>query len=127
MKRFAIMMSLLAVCVFASNSSAAVDTTAISTNVDTIVAMIDAGKDANGIQSKDYEPYAFVMEDGGKMLVHPSLNGINYSEKDELLPVYNALKTASADGTWVEYEWQGKIKHAYIKKTQNNLIVGSGY
>ena len=66
MKRFAIMMSLLAVCVFASNSSAAVDTTAISTNVETIVAMIDAGKDANGIQSKDYEPYAFVMEDGGK-------------------------------------------------------------
>lgn len=127
MKRFAIMMSLLAVFTFATNSSAAVDKTAISTNVDTIVAMIDAGKDVNGIQSKDYEPYAFIMEDGGKMLVHPSLTGVNYQEKEELAPIYNALKTANADGVWVQYEWLGKMKNAYVKKTQNNLIVGSGY
>ena len=127
MKRLALMMSMFVVLAFTTSASAAVDKAAIATNVDTIVAMIDAGKDAKEFKSADYEPYAFIMKDNGLMLVHPSLIGVNYAEKENLTPIYNALKTASTDGAWIEYEWKGKTKHSYIKKTKSNLIVGSGY
>jgi hypothetical protein len=34
---------------------------------------------------------------------------------------------ATPEGTWVKYEWKGKEKNTYVKKTKGNLIVGSGY
>lgn len=127
MKRQAILMSLLAVFLFTTGAFAAVDKEAISANVDAIVTMIDSGTDANTIKADDVQPYAFIMEDNGKMLVHPSLIGTDYSQEEKLIPIYNALKMASVEGNWVQYEWKGKTKNAYVKKTKNNLIVGSGY
>ena len=125
MKRFAMFLTVLVALTLSTNAWSAVDKTAITKNVDSIVEMIDSGKDATTIQANDFEPYAFIMEESGTMLVHPSLSGVDYKEK--LTPIYEALSVASAEGTWVEYEWKGKLPRAYAKKTKNNLIVGSGY
>ncbi len=124
MKRISVVLSVLAV-LFVVTGAWAINKTNISTNVDTIVTQIESGKDVSVIKPDTYEPYAFVMESDGKMLVHPSLSGESLKEK--ALPIYTALKKAKSDGVWVEYEWEGKTKHTYVKKTKTNLIVGSGY
>lgn len=98
---------------------------AISKNVDTIVAGIESGKKVTEYAPDAFEPYAFIMEENGKMLVHPSLTGESLAEKAP--PVYQALLAATPEGIWVQYEWKGKTKHTYAKKTKDNLIVGSGY
>lgn len=124
MKRIAVVLSVFAV-IFVVTSAWAVDKDAISKNVDTIVAGIEGGKDATGFKSDAFEPYAFIMEESGKLLVHPTLAGESLKEKAP--PVYDALTKATPEGVWVEYEWKGKVKHTYAKKTKSNLIVGSGY
>jgi len=125
MKRFVFALSLLSVLCFATASLATVDEVAISDNVNAIVAGIDQGQDVMSFKADAYEPYAFIMEEDGKMLVHPTLSGESLKEKAP--PVYEALLKATPEGVWVEYEWQGKTKHTFARKTKNNLIVGSGY
>ena len=65
------------------------------------------------------------MEAGGNLIVHPTLAG--QSLKEKAAPVYDAVAKATPEGTWVDYEWQGKMKHSYVKTTKSGLIVGSGY
>lgn len=125
MKKLAVFVSLCSALFLVSIGYSAVDEAAISNNVDAIVAAIESGKDVSEFTADAYQPYAFIMEEGGKMLVHPSLAG--ESLKDKAPPVYQALMNATPAGLWVEYEWQGKMKHTYAKKTSSNLIVGSGY
>lgn len=124
MRRLAVVLCLLGVFCMPM-SALATDKAAISSNVDSIVAMIESGKDANAIKPDAFDPYAFIMEADGKMLVHPTLTGESLKEKAP--PVYTAVIQASPEGTWVEYEWKGKLKHTYVKTTKSNLIVGSGY
>ena len=124
MKRLALVLSLFAV-LFVVTGAWAADKAAISANVDTIVAGLDSGKDIMEFKADAYDPYAFVMEENGNMLVHPSLVG--KSLKEAAPPVYEALMAATPEGVWVKYEWKGKEKNTYAKKTQSNLIVGSGY
>ncbi len=124
MKRFTLMLSFFAVF-FAVLSAWAADRGAISNTVDTIVVEIENGKDLTGIKADAYEPYAFVMEQDGTLLVHPTLAGKNL--KEAAPPAYAALMQASPEGAWVKYEWKGKEKNTYAKRTTNNLIVGSGY
>jgi hypothetical protein len=62
------------------------------------------------------------MEADGLLIVHPTL-----AEKDlkvEGMPVYEAIMAATAQGEWVQYEWQGSKINTYIQRTDNNLIVG---
>jgi hypothetical protein len=124
MKRLALVLSLFAV-LFVVAGAWAVDKVAISNNVDTIVAGIESGKEITTFKVDAYAPYAFIMEENGTMLVHPTLVG--KSLKEAAPPVYDALMNASPEGTWVKYEWKGKEKNTYAKKTKSNLIVGSGY
>lgn len=124
MKRLALVLSLFAV-LFIVAGAWALDKSAISDNVDTIVAGIESGKDVTAFKVDAYDPYAFIMEENGNMLVHPTLVG--KSLKEAAPPVYEALMNASPEGTWVKYEWKGKEKNTYAKKTKSNLIVGSGY
>lgn len=51
------------------------------------------------------------MEEGGNLLVHPSLVGQSLKEKAE--PVYNECAKATAEGVWVDYVWKEKQKHTY--------------
>ena len=70
-------------------------------------------------------PYAFIMEAEGKLIVHPTLAGKDL--KVEGMPIYEAIKAATPQGEWVKYVWKEKEKNTYIKRTNSNLIVGSGY
>jgi signal transduction histidine kinase len=105
----------------------AADKDAIKKQVDEIVVSIDNGEKAQDFKdaAQNKPNYVFIMEENGEMLVHPSLTG--QSLKDKAEPVYNECAKATADGVWVDYTWQGKQKHTYVRKTNNGLIVGSGY
>lgn len=124
MKRLAVILSMLSI-LFVVSGALAVDKMAISKNVDDIVAAIDEGKDSTSFTADAYDPYVFILEEGGKLLVHPSLQGESLKEKAG--PVYEALVAADPNGGWIEYEWKGKMKNTYAKRTKDNLIVGSGY
>ena len=116
---------ILGLC-FATGALAA-DKDAIKKQVDEIVVSIDSGKKAQDFKdaAQNKPSYVFIMKEDGQMLVHPSLVG--QSLKDKALPVYNECSKATADGTWVKYEWKGKEKNTYVRKTKDGLIVGSGY
>lgn len=124
MKRSVFALPLIALFI-AVTCAYAVNKASITKNVDSIVEGLDSGKAVTSFKADAFEPYAFIMQEDGKMLVHPSLTGENLMEKAP--PVYQALMKANPEGVWVEYEWKGKIKHTYAKKTKSNLIVGSGY
>jgi hypothetical protein len=106
---------------------AAADKEAIKKQVDEIVVAMDGGKKADDFKdaAKKEPYYVFIMEDSGNMLVHPSLTG--KSLKTEAGPVYVELVKATPAGIWVDYVWQEKQKHTYVRKTKSGLIVGSGY
>ena len=116
---------ILGLCLVAGAFAA--DKDAIKKQVDEIVVSIDSGKKAQDFKdaAQNKPSYVFIMEENGEMLVHPSLVG--QSLKDKAEPVYNECSKATTDGTWVEYEWQGKQKNTYVRKTKDGLIVGSGY
>ncbi|HRZ77746.1 MAG TPA: hypothetical protein P5248_10290 [Bacteroidales bacterium] len=102
----------------------AADKAAIKNNVDAMVAAIDNGKVATSFAADAYTPYAFVMEPSGKLIVHPHLAGEYLQEK--AAPVYSALQQATTEGIWVSYFWKGAQKETYVRRTKNNLTVGSG-
>jgi hypothetical protein len=127
MKRVAIISLTLIIGLSLATGAFAADEAAIKKQVDDIVVAIDGGKMAtdfaSAAQNKPY--YVFIMEEGGMLLVHPSLTGQSLKEKAE--PVYNECAKATADGIWVGYVWKEKQKHTYVRKTSSGLIVGSGY
>ena len=98
----------------------------VKSQVDEIVVALNGGKkpeDFAAAAQKD--PYVFVMEPEGKLLVHPTLVGESLKEKAG--PVYDEVAKATPDGTYVRYEWAGAKKCTYSRKTKDGLIVGSGY
>jgi len=125
MKRISFILSVFLVVFFTSAAVFSADKAAIGKNVDDIVVAIDGGKAATDFKAGDYDPYIFIMEEAGKLIVHPSLAGESLKEK--AAPVYDALTKATPEGVWVDYEWQGKKKHTYARKTKSGLTVGSGY
>ena len=124
MKRVMVMLSMVAILLFAAQGFCA-DRDAIAKNVDAVVAAIDGGKDALSFAADAYTPYVFIMQADGKLLVHPKLAGQDLKEK--AMPIYQALQPATPVGAWVKYEWDGKEKNTYAKKTKSNLTVASGY
>ncbi len=125
MKKVSFTLLSLLIVLFLFTGVQAADKAAIKKNVDKIVTGINSGKKAGDFKAGDYTPYAFIMEEGGKLLVHPSLSGKSLKEKAP--PVYNALVKATRQGVWVDYTWKGKKKHSYVRKTKGGLIGGSGY
>jgi len=104
-----------------------IDKDAIKKQVDDIVVAIDGGKTAMDFEkAAKNKPYGvFIMEEGGKLLVHPKLVG--KSLKEEAEPVYNECIKATTDGLWVNYVWKMTKKRTYVRKTKSGLIVGSGF
>ncbi|RZB34178.1 MAG: hypothetical protein SRB2_03571 [Desulfobacteraceae bacterium Eth-SRB2] len=127
MKRVAIISLALIFGLCLATGAFAADKDAIKKQVDDIVVAIDGGKTAGDFSSaaQNKPSYVFIMEEGGNLLVHPSLVG--QSLKDKAEPVYNECAKATADGLWVGYVWKEKQKHTYVRKTKSGLIVGSGY
>lgn len=97
---------------------------AIKKNVDDMVAAIDGGREATSFAADAHTPYVFIMEPGGRLIVHPYLAGEYLQEK--AAPVFKALQRATAEGVWVTYFWKGAEKETYVRRTTNNLTVGSG-
>ncbi len=124
MKRLVVAVSLMAVVLFSVQAFAA-DKAAISSHVDEVVAAIDGGKEPASFAPDAYTPYAFIMAPDGTLLVHPSLAGQDLKEK--AMPIYEALQAATEEGVWLTYEYNGKEKNTYAKKTSGGLTVGSGY
>jgi hypothetical protein len=127
MKRITILTFVLIIGFCLTTSAFAADKAGIKKQVDKIVAAIDGGKTAGDFKSaaQNKPHYVFIMEENGMLLVHPSLAGQSLKEKAE--PVYKECVKATAKGVWVSYEWKGKKKHTYVRKTKSGLIVGSGY
>jgi hypothetical protein len=120
-------LAVFVVTCFTTFGFAAPDKDAIKKQVDEIVVAMDGGKKADDFKdaAKKEPNYVFIMQEDGMMLVHPSLVGKGI--KDTMAPVYAAVSKATPEGLWVDYEWQGKMKHSYVRKTKGALIVGSGY
>jgi len=98
----------------------------VKKQVDEIVVAIDGGKKAEDFaDAAKKDPYVFVMEGEGKLLVHPTLVGQSLKEKAG--PVYDEVAKGTLEGTYVKYEWGGAKKCTYSRKTKSGLIVGSGY
>ncbi len=111
---------------FTASAILAADEAAIAANVDGIVEGINGGKSPTDYKANDFDPYVFIMEEDGALLVHPTLQGQSLGE-EKYAPVYEALIQATPEGVWVDYEWGGGPKKSYVRKTESGLIVGSGY
>ena len=98
----------------------------VKKQVDEIVVALDGGKKAEDFAAAaQKDPYVFIMESAGKLLVHPTLVGQSLKEKAE--PVFKEVAKGTADGIFVRYEWAGAKKCTYSRKTKSGLIVGSGF
>lgn len=124
MKRLLVVLSVIA-SLFIGAPSHAFDRDGISKNVDEVVEAINGGKSAASFAPDAYVPYAFIMDEKGVLVVHPTLAGQDLKVK--AMPIYEALQKATPDGVWVSYEWKGKEKNTYARLTKNNLLVASGY
>jgi hypothetical protein len=114
----------MAACFMLATSGLAADKATVKKNVDDMVAAINSGNAATSYAADAYTPYAFIMEPSGKLIVHPNLVGEYLQEKAP--PVYTALQQATLEGVWVSYFWKGAEKETYVRRTKNNLTVGSG-
>lgn len=126
MKKFMLVCFVTVFGLFMASASLAADEAAIAANVNGIVEAINGGKAPTEFKAGDYDPYIYIMEESGMLLVHPTLQGQSLGE-EKFKPVYEAIIQATSEGVWVDYEWQGGLKKAYVRKTQGGLIVGSGY
>lgn len=126
MKRIVIVLLVLFCGLYLAGNALAGGKQAARKNVAEVVAAINGGKDAKTINANDYDPYVFILKEDGMLVVHPSLAG--KSLKEVAPPVYEAIATAVKKGEeTADYMWKDAMKHSYVQKTNNNLIVGSGY
>lgn len=102
----------------------AADKTQIKAQVDAVVTAINNGETANSFGADTYTPYVFIMDGSGKLVVHPHLTGEYLQEK--AAPIYSALQQATSNGLGVSYIWKGATKETYVRRTKDNLTVGSG-
>jgi hypothetical protein len=126
MKKFMMTCFVMVLGLFIASASMAADEAAIAANVNGVVEAIDGGKAPAEFKPDDFDPYIYIMEKGGMLLVHPSLQGQSLGE-EKYKPVYEAIIQATPEGVWVDYEWAGGPKKAYVRTTAGGLIVGSGY
>lgn len=127
MKKYALMMVVVVMGLTLAVGVFAADKAAIEKQVNDIVMAIDHGKKAadfkDAANNKPY--YVYIIKEDGSVLVHPSLVGKNL--KEAAMPAYEAVTMATPQGKWVKYVWNGAEKNAYVRKTNDGEIVGSGY
>jgi len=127
MKKYFLIMLVVIVGLALTGVVSAADKDAIKAQVDEIAVAIEGGKPVSDFaDAAKIEPhYVYIMEESGKLLVHPSLAGESLKEK--AAPVYDAVIQATLEGNWVKYQWNDAEKNAYVRKTKTGVIVGSGY
>ncbi|MBF0234604.1 MAG: hypothetical protein HQK65_16410 [Desulfamplus sp.] len=125
MKRVVLIGLVLILGVYLPSFSVAADRAAIEKGVSDVVAsgtFDDATCKANAPESL----YIFVMEEDGKLLVHPKKDAIKNLNAPKYQVIYDQVKKASPEGVWVQYQWDGKEKNTFVKKA-GDKIVGCGY
>ena len=127
MKKYLLIMLIVMVGLSLTGFVSAADKDAIKAKVDEIAVAIEGGKPASDFAdaAKLKPHYVYIMQEDGKLLVHPSLVGKNL--KEAAMPAFEAVSQATMEGSWVKYEWKGAEKNAYVRKTKTGVIVGSGY
>ena len=127
MKKYFLMLLVVIVGLSLTCVVSAADRDAIKAQVDEIAVAIEGGKPVSDFTdaAKNTPNYVFIIEENGNTLVHPSLVG--QSLKEVAPPAYDAVVKATLEGNWVTYQWDGKEKNAYVRKTKTGMIVGSGY
>jgi hypothetical protein len=127
MKKYLLIMLVVMVGLSLTGFVSAADKDAIKAKVDEIAVAIEGGKPASDFAdaAKLKPHYVYIMQEDGKLLVHPSLVGKNL--KEAAMPAFEAVSQATVEGGWVKYEWKGAEKNAYVRKTKTGVIVGSGY
>jgi hypothetical protein len=127
MKKCFLIMLVVIVGLSLTGVVSAADKDAIKAQVDEIAIAIEGGKPVSDFAdaAKRTPHYVFIMEESGNLLVHPTLPG--KSLKEAVAPAYDAVVQATLEGNWVKYQWDGKEKNAYVRKTKTGVIVGSGY
>ena len=127
MKKYFLIMLVVIVGLALTGVVSAADRDVIKAQVDEIAVAIEGGKPVSDFAdaAKRKPHYVYIMEESGKLLVHPSLAGKSLKEK--AAPVYDAVAQATLEGTWVKYQWNDAEKNAYVRKTKTGVIVGSGY
>ncbi|MGM0424202.1 MAG: hypothetical protein ACQEQX_04675 [Thermodesulfobacteriota bacterium] len=126
MKRICLVTLVLVFGLCLASTALAGSKEAAKKNVEDVVAAINEGTDPESINANDYEPYVFILEEDGMLVVHPSLAGKSLEE--EAPPVYEAIANAVEEGEeTADYMWQGSMKHSFLQQTDSGLIVGSGY
>ena len=127
MKKYLLIMLVVMVGLSLTGFVSAADKDAIKAKVDEIAVAIEGGKPASDFAdaAKLKPHYVYIMQEDGKLLVHPSLVGKNL--KEAAMPAFEAVSQATMEGSWVKYEWKGAEKNAYVRKTKTGVIVGSGY
>jgi hypothetical protein len=127
MKKYLLIMLVVMVSLSLTGFVSAADKDAIKAKVDEIAVAIEGGKPASDFaDAAQLKPhYVYIMEEGGNLLVHPSLVGKNL--KEAAMPAFEAVSQATMEGNWVKYQWKGAEKNAYVRETKSGLIVGSGY
>ena len=127
MKKYFLIMLVMVVGLALTGVASAADKDAIKAQVDEIAVAIEGGKPVSDFAdaAKRQPHYVYIIEESGNVLVHPSLVGESLKEKAAV--AYDAVVQATLEGNWVTYEWDGKEKNAYVRKTKTGVIVGSGY
>jgi signal transduction histidine kinase len=125
MKRVALIGLVLFFSLYLPFSAIAADKHAIEKGVSAVVAagtFDDATCKANAPESL----YIFVMEEGGKLIVHPKKDAIVSLNAPKFQVIYDQVIKATPEGTWVQYQWDGKEKNTFVQKS-GDKIVGCGY
>ena len=125
MKKFMVVCFITVLGFFITSTLMAADEDEIEANVNSVVEAINDGKAPTDYKAEDFDPYVYIMDEDGVLLVHPSLQGQSIAT-EQFKPIYEAILQSTPKGVWVDYEWDGGTKEAYVRTTQDGLIVGSG-
>lgn len=125
MKKVALVGLVLFLGIYLPFSAIAADKGAIEKGVS---AVVSSGHFDDAVCKKNAPEslYIFVMEESGKLIVHPKKDAIKNLNAPKYKVIYDELIKASSSGTWVQYQWGGKEKNTFVKKS-GDKIVGCGY
>lgn len=125
MKKVIVVFSVLVMALAFTTSCFAADRAAIEKGV---AGVVMAGF-FNEKSCKDKAPeglYIFIMEENGKLLVHPKKDAIKDLSSPKYKVIYDELIKATEKGVWVQYQWGGKEKNTFVQRKKGK-IVGCGY
>ncbi|SLM28543.1 conserved exported hypothetical protein [Desulfamplus magnetovallimortis] len=125
MKKVALIIMVLFLGFYLPSSALSADRDAIEKGV---AAVVDAGTfdDATCQANAPESLYIFVMKADGELVVHPKKDAIVNLNAPKFQVIYDEVVKATPEGTWVQYQWDGKEKNTFVKQA-GDMIVGCGY